>query len=320
MTATAQPQKKSFADAIFYEPLQLALDQPPQLLISAASVFLVAAEASILIDAPWNVFLAIGAEWAYLRGLCSGQAAKTRWAAALIWAAVILVIAYGSLWGLRKFHLVPAVPPAWAAVLLTALHIGCISAVTLCSAMCHRAELIARRQVEERDRAEAEERKKIEAEGQERQARADADLEREIGHKRAIMQLELERQWKEQQLAQAAVRAQVEIEMTKKQQLAAMRSVRAQQPQIASRTAANTPPNTDREQLRAQIVRTLREQPNPNKSELARSLGIGRTLLYELIAEARQRGDLPKLTRAGSGSRPRRRSAKHRFGLCRRAR
>jgi hypothetical protein len=314
MTATAQPRKRNIADAIFYEPLQLALDQPPQLLISAASVFLVAAEAGILMGAPWNIALAVGAEWAYLRGLCSGQAAKTRWAAGLIWAAVILMIAYGSLWGLREFGVTlpgaahPGEEPSpvsgvWGivgAALITAIHIGCISAVTLCSAMCHRAELIARRQVEERDRAEAEERKRIESEEQERQARADDDLRREIEHKRAIMQLELERLYKEQQLAQAAVRAQIEIEIAKKQQLAALRGVRAEQPQIASArpggraggTVANTAPNTDREQIRAQIVRTLREQPNPNKSELARSLGIGRTTLYELIAEAKSRGDL----------------------------
>jgi hypothetical protein len=282
MTATAQPRKKGIFDAIVWEPLELAIDQPPQLLISAASVFLVAAEAKILIDSPWNVFLAVGAEWAYLRGLCSGQAARTRWAALLIWAAVILVIAYGSLWGLRKFGLIPEAPPAWAAVLLTALHIGCISAVTLCSAMCHRAALIADRaalteaEQAQRDREAADEQAKRDREA------AEQAYQDELRRQRDSMQLELERQYKEQQLALAAARAKLELRA----------SVRAQQALTASGTATNTLPNTDREQLREQIARTLREQPQTNKSELARSLSIGRTLLYELISEARQKGEL----------------------------
>jgi hypothetical protein len=282
VTATTLTRKKSIADAIFYEPLQLALDQPPQLLISAASVFLVAAEAGILIDAPWNVFLAIGAEWAYLRGLCSGQAARTRWSAWLIWAAIVLVIAYGSLWGLRKFGLIPDAPPPWAAILLTALHIGCISAVTLCSAMCHRAELIARRSADEQAAQVERERLDAAEADQRRREQEEAAYLLEQRKLRDAMQLDLERQYKEQQLKQLSARARLELRQ----------SVRAQQPPIALGTATNTAPNTDREQLREQIVRTLREQPGANKSELARSLGIGRTLLYELIDEARQKGDL----------------------------
>jgi hypothetical protein len=157
---TAVMHKRTLFDAVIGEPLQLAIDQPPQLLISAASVYLVAAEAGILVGEPYNWLLAIGAEWAYLRGLSSGQAARTAWSARLIWAAVFLVIAYGSLWGLRHFGVVLpgegyGADTGWSvagAVLITAIHIGCISAVTLCSAMCHRAELAAER--DERQRLE----------------------------------------------------------------------------------------------------------------------------------------------------------------------
>ncbi len=199
---TAIVHKRTLADAIFFEPIELVISQPHQALISSASVYLVAAEAGILIEWPWNVALAVGAEWAYLRGLTSGQGVQTRWAAALNWSAVALVVLYGSLWGLRRFALVPDVPPWWGAIILTAIHILCIGAVTLCSAMCHRAALIAERTT----------------------AAAEADLGREIEHKRALMHLELERQWKEQQLAQASARAQLEIEISKKQAHAAMRS------------------------------------------------------------------------------------------------
>lgn len=121
------------------EPFDLALGQPHQILISSASVAIVAAEAVHIVPLPFNIALAIGAEWAYLRGLISGAGVKTPWAARLNWAAFLLVVLYGALAGLRGFHLIPDAPPWGIAVLLTAIHIGAISAVTLCSAMLHRA-------------------------------------------------------------------------------------------------------------------------------------------------------------------------------------
>lgn len=124
--------------AFILEPFELAVGQPHQVLISSASVSIVALEAATLIPFPANVALAIGAEWAYLRGLISGHGIKTRWAPALNWSAVLLVICYGSLWGFRQFHLIPDTPAPWLAVLLTIIHIGAIGAVTLCSAMLHR--------------------------------------------------------------------------------------------------------------------------------------------------------------------------------------
>lgn len=161
--------KRSFFDAMIAEPIELAISQPHQALISSASVYLVAAEAAMLIAWPWNVLMAIGAEWAYLKGLSSGQAIKTPWAARLNWSAVALVVLYGSLWGLRKFG-VPlpsegytATEP-WAiagAVVLTFVHILAIGAVTLCSAMVHRAMLDQQhdrelRKQERRDQMELE--------------------------------------------------------------------------------------------------------------------------------------------------------------------
>jgi hypothetical protein len=67
----------------------------------------------------------------------------------------------------------------------------------------------------------------------------------------------------------------------------------AQQAPSASGTGAGRGANTSREHLLEQIARTLREQPDANRAELARSLGIGRTTLYALIKEAQARGLLP---------------------------
>lgn len=145
--------------AFVREPFDLALGQPHQILISSASVAIVALEASTLIPWPFNIALAVGAEWAYLRGLISGAGVKTRWAAALNVSAVLLVVLYGSLWGFRSFHLIPDVPPPIVAVLLTLIHIGAIGAVTICSAMLHRAgeDAKAERQHIEDTRARARE-------------------------------------------------------------------------------------------------------------------------------------------------------------------
>lgn len=155
MTTTAA--RRTIFDAILFEPLELIISQPHQALISSASVFLVAAEARILIDPPYNVLLAVGAEWAYLKGLSSGQQVRTRWATALNWSAVLLVVLYGSLWGLRKFGAIPDVPPIWGAVVLTLIHILCIGAVTICSAMVHAAALAEQREAREtREAREAE--------------------------------------------------------------------------------------------------------------------------------------------------------------------
>ena len=154
MTATAQATPLR---AFVLEPFELAISQPHQFLISSASVSIVALEAGTLVPPPFNILLAIGAEWAYLRGFITGVGVKTRWASALNWAAVILVFGYGTLWGLRSFHLIPEAPAPWLAVLLTMIHIGAIGAVTICSAMLHRAVVDAQAAVlladEERTRA-----------------------------------------------------------------------------------------------------------------------------------------------------------------------
>lgn len=183
--------------AFVLEPLSFAVSQPGQILISSASVAIVAAEAATIVPFPFNLALAIGAEWVYLRGLISGAGIKTRWAGALNWSAVLLVVCYGSLWGFRGFHLIPEIPPTWAAILLTIIHIGCIGAVTICSAMLHRAgedvKAFTARQVaaleDERNRATAE----AETERNRRAQDAATDLAIEMRRRDAELRLESER-------------------------------------------------------------------------------------------------------------------------------
>lgn len=183
--------------AFIAEPFDLALGQPHQMLISSASVAIVAAEAATLIPWPFNILLAIGAEWAYLRGLISGAGIKTRWAGALNISAVVLVVLYGSLWGFRSFHLIPEVPLPLVAVLLTLIHIGAIGAVTICSAMLHRVGDDHKRVLRETAEREEKDRnqRNQDSEDARNQAWRDAKLQIEIEKERqqALLQIETER-------------------------------------------------------------------------------------------------------------------------------
>ena len=214
MTATIH--KRNLLDAIVFEPIELIISQPHQALISSASVFLVAAEAGMLIEWPYNVLLGIGAEWAYLRGLSSGQSVQTRWATALNWSAVALVVLYGSLWGLRKFHAIPESPSVAGAVLLTLIHICCIGAVTLCSAMVHSTMLRAERQAAEQKAAEqADREKRIQDQRDEidvEAARKAAELAAWEAGQRAALAIETERMRAKMQLKMQAQNARPKMQ------------------------------------------------------------------------------------------------------------
>lgn len=153
---TATFEKRSILDALILEPLQLVVSQPHQFFISALSVYLVGSEAGMLAPSPFNWLMAVGAEWAYLRGLSSGEMATSPWNKRLIGAAIALLVLYGSLWGLRQFGALPkehmVISGGWSvagAVVLTLIHILTIGAVTFCSAMIHRDMLEAARKMKE---------------------------------------------------------------------------------------------------------------------------------------------------------------------------
>ena len=253
------------------EPLALIKAQPHQLCISTASVALMGsfASASGILDPTVGYLLAIGIEWAYFRGLASDSKAPTRWGSILNWSACGIVVLWGMLWVARFTGALDETQGGWW---LAAAHVMPIAWLSLCSAQTHRAAMAA--EVAQQAAAAARQRQADDA------ARA---YERELQAQRDAMQLETERAYRlmkieeEQRAIRSANRSQ---------------SRSANSPNSASGTATNSGANTSREHLRAQIVTVLRDRPHTNKTALARTLGIGRTLLYALIEEARQVGEL----------------------------
>jgi hypothetical protein len=262
-TSAATHHAPTWYETIIGDLFNLLKSQPQQVLLSVGSVTIVAAEAALMVPTPANVAVAIGAEWAYLRGIASSGKGDKGWVYALNWGALALVVLYGMLWGGRKFgaiaeHLDPSF--AWG---LVAIHIIPLAFVSLAAAMVHRSSVAA-------EEVEAKIRTNKAAEREERlQAQRDAML------------LEAER--KEQDLA-LWIKAQ--------EAKAVLKRTPANSADTPLLTALGTPTNTLREHQREQVARTLREQPDANKTELAKSLNIGRTLLYQLIKEAKEMGEL----------------------------
>ena len=273
MTAETAQRRKGALALVFTDIVDLIVAQPPQALLSTASIAIVAGEAAFMVPTPANIALAVGAEWAYLRGIASSAKGSRGWTRALNWGALGLVVIYGMLWGVRKFGTDPAVAlgPFW----LTALHILPVAFISFAAAMVHRSAV----EVESAERAAHD------AEEHARQAqRAAEDRERER-----------RRQAAQDAAEERRLLALAEVEAEKAKALARLEyrtAVRANTPNSTPSTASGTPANSDRDTLRAQVVRTLAEQPKANRSQLARDLGIGRTTVYELIKEAQEKGEL----------------------------
>lgn len=205
MTTTAF-ENRTFLDAILWEPLELIKAQPPQIFISAASAFLIGAEANVLLPTPFHILLAIGAEWGYLRGMASGAEVQTKWKDRLTYANGALVVMYGALFSLRKFGALPSVQAYHngtvetgivGAVLMTIIHIACIGAVTICAMMTHSAMLAHEADVKRLEVAETKARnqrnqEEIEARNRRWQEENDA-IELRKRQQEAEMRLEAER-------------------------------------------------------------------------------------------------------------------------------
>lgn len=142
---------------VLWEPIELIKAQPHQALISVASVALMAqfAASGGVLNPFVGFVLAIGIEWAYIRGLASDSKATTRWGAYLNWSAFLIVVLWGSLWCLKSFGVIAEKPTDWLAYVMALAHVVPIAWLSLCSAMTHRAamQVIDQR---ERDRADAE--------------------------------------------------------------------------------------------------------------------------------------------------------------------
>jgi hypothetical protein len=251
------------------EPLELVKAQPQQLFISTASVALMGSFASTsnILHPVVGYLLAIGIEWAYFRGLASDSKAPTRWGSILNWSACIVVVLWGMLWVAGFTGAIDAQAGGAAGWWLAAAHVIPIAWLSLCSAQTHRAAMV---QQVATQRAEAARQR----------AREEADLayQRQLQQQRDADRLDLERKERELALWEQGMEAKARLKMRS-------RAAQANTPNTGPNSASGTGTNNSREQLREQIRRTLQEHPNPNKSELARRLGIGRTLLYEIIAE-----------------------------------
>lgn len=197
---------RSFLDAVLWEPLELIKAQPPQIFISAASAYLIGAEAAVLLPWPFNVLLAVGAEWGYLRGMASGAGTETAWKDRLTWANGALVVLYGALFSLRKFEALPAVEDYVSgvaetgmvgAIVMTLIHIACIGAVTICAMMTHSAMLAEEARVKRLAVAQNELRnqrnQQIEDARNQQWRAAQLDVEIEKQRQKAQLEIEAER-------------------------------------------------------------------------------------------------------------------------------
>ncbi len=156
MTTTAIEQEKPGFFAVFLgEPFELVKAQPHQALISTGSIALMGqfAGSSGIVDPMVGYCIAIGVEWAYFRGLASDAKAPTKWGTALNWSAFFIVVLWGMLWVAQKNGAIDERGGSWW---LAAAHVIPIAWLSLCSAMTHRAAMVAeaRATVEATKRAE----------------------------------------------------------------------------------------------------------------------------------------------------------------------
>lgn len=127
-------------DALIGEPMELALSQPHQILLSTGSVALMGsfASSSGIVDPFTGYLIAIGVEWAYLRGLASDSRAQTAWGGILNWSAFAIVVLWGVLWCAQRFGVFDETSGGWW---LAAAHVVPVAWLSLCSAQCHRAAM-----------------------------------------------------------------------------------------------------------------------------------------------------------------------------------
>jgi hypothetical protein len=140
---SATTERRTLRQVILDEPLQLAADQPHQVLLSTGSVAIMAqfAASSGIVAPLVGYCIALGVEWAYLRGLASDARARTWWGDALNWSAFAVVVLWGVLWVAKSFGVLAARPEGWVGWVLAVAHIVPIAWLSLCSAMCHRAAM-----------------------------------------------------------------------------------------------------------------------------------------------------------------------------------
>jgi hypothetical protein len=140
MSSLTQSLPHRLYHGIIVEPLRLVADQPQQVLLSTASVALMAQFAAHgdLVHPAVGYVLAVGVEWAYLRGLADDARAPSRWGASLAWVAFATVLLWGVLWALVVYGAIPTRPQPDTALWLALAHVAPIAGIGLCAAMAHR--------------------------------------------------------------------------------------------------------------------------------------------------------------------------------------
>ena len=267
MTQASTARERSLIEVVVLEPLALVKAQPHQFLLSTGSVAIMAQFAAHggIVHPTVGYLIAVGVEWAYLRGLASDARARSWWGDALNWSAFGIVVLWGVLWVSTVYGAISDRPVGAAGVVLAAAHIVPIAWLSLCAAMCHRGALAA-------DETEA---RRLE---EERRA-----IEREAQAARVALELEMEKKRFDLEMWEQAERARVTLK-----QLAT--------PVVTPVTPASQPVTApSRDDQRALVVTAIVTHGAAlNVSQWARENGISRAMFYKLRDEAMRLGELPK--------------------------
>ncbi|MEI8164914.1 MAG: hypothetical protein WCG26_00985 [Chloroflexales bacterium] len=303
--ATARTWRTAFVE----EPSRIAISQPHQVLLSGMSVTFTAA---FFYDALSRLpFLppgmagavavagAVGAEYAYLKGLADGAATKGKsaWEYGLIGTVCALLIVSGTLVTLRYAYPIEALtnPEPWMRVVLTLAHIVPLAALGLCSAMLHAEVEATHAATSAAMVAAAAERERA---AQQQQAENDA-AERERQQRRIAVQDAAEAR---------LVDARAEAEADETRAMARLR-LRAATAQVSRETVTATvtvpvtgtvTPRQDaegRDVSRARVVALIQVSRDSGAalvvSQAWQKAGLSsRGMWYKLVAEAEKLGEL----------------------------
>lgn len=270
---TELTQSRSLWSVIVTEPLDLVKAQPHQILLSTGSVAIMGqfAGSGGIVHPFVGYCIAVGVEWAYLRGLASDSKAPTIWGAILNWSAFVIVVLWGVLWVAQVSHVIGADADGLVGWLLASAHIVPIAWLSLCSAMTHQAAAAQEARTTTQMRARATERaEEVQAERRAfdlAQAEEDAKLRR--------LQIEedakLER-WKQAQRTKAELKSVTETSVTTLSQ-------------------GVTPPNRDTHR-KAVVTHIMTHGAALNVTHAAREIGISRPMFYKLRDEAIAAGEM----------------------------
>lgn len=299
MVETMLPRRRSALALIVTDIAGLLAAQPPQVLMSAASIAIVAGEAGHMVDAPFNVALAIGAEWAYLRGIASSPNGSKGWTRALNYGALGLVIAYGMLWGVRRFGADPAA--TLGALLLTALHILPVAFVSFAAAMVHRSAVEA--EAAERAAHEAEQRQRVaQVEAEERQRREHDERRREEiatqaraaaeERERERLSWELQQQAQDRELQRKIEAARVKVELSSRVKSEAVKSV-DNGAETALQSVAPRLPKDVRLDALLTLIGQAGSVDSLDITATAQRFGVSRQTVYNDLEALRSTGRLP---------------------------